>query len=196
MSHRQLRTRTERFSIDRELVALRREEVALQTERTKRGAAMLALLAAILAVIVKVSPGHKSSDTCSHRSPMTILMITASDASGLRRLKLDPNPRRGYGNYMSREATTKPKAKPGRRLELKVVRIGNSRGIRLPKALLQKYAIGDAVLVEENERGLLLRSTNDVRMSWEETYREMAASREDWTDWEAVVGDGLDKEPW
>ncbi len=40
-----------------------------------------------------------------------------------------------------------------RSLELKIVPIGNSRGVRLPKAVLDKYAIRDAVVVEEREEG-------------------------------------------
>jgi antitoxin MazE len=83
-----------------------------------------------------------------------------------------------------------------RTLEAKVVPIGNSRGIRLPKDVLAKYAIGDAVLLEEREEGLLLRSKDDDRLSWEDTFKEMAREREDWSDLDKTVGDGLDKEPW
>ena len=36
----------------------------------------------------------------------------------------------------------------------------------------------------------------DTRLSWEETFEDMARQREDWGDFEAVVGDGLDKEFW
>lgn len=76
--------------------------------------------------------------------------------------------------------------KPSRNLELKVVAIGNSRGVRLPKAVLDKYAIRDAVVVEEREEGLLLRSKQDKRLSWEDTYKEMAREREDWSDLDAT----------
>ena len=87
--------------------------------------------------------------------------------------------------------------KSSRSTELKVVPIGNSRGVRLPKAVLDKYAIRDAVVVEEREEGLLLRSKKDNRLSWEETYKEMAREREDWSDLESTVADGLDpKEKW
>lgn len=87
--------------------------------------------------------------------------------------------------------------KSSRSTELKVVPIGNSRGVRLPKAVLDKYAIRDAVVVEEREEGLLLRSKKDKRLSWEETYKEMAREREDWSDFESTVADGLDpKEKW
>ena len=87
--------------------------------------------------------------------------------------------------------------KSSRSTELKIVPIGNSRGVRLPKAVLDKYAIRDAVVVEEREEGLLLRSNKDKRLSWEETYMEMAREREDWSDFESAVADGLDpKEKW
>jgi len=84
-----------------------------------------------------------------------------------------------------------------RSLELKVVPIGNSRGVRLPKAVLDKYAIRDAVVVEEREDGLLLRSKKkDKRLSWDETLKSMAHEREDWSDLDATLNDGLGQEPW
>jgi antitoxin MazE len=79
---------------------------------------------------------------------------------------------------------------------VKVIAIGNSRGVRLPRSLLAKYAIGDAVVLEQREEGLLLRGKDDQRLSWEETYAEMARAREEWNEFDATVGDGLDKEPW
>lgn len=81
--------------------------------------------------------------------------------------------------------------KPARQLELKVVPIGNSRGVRLPKAVLDKYAIRDTVLIEERKDGLLLRSKEDRRLSWENTFRETAREREDWRDLGATLADGL-----
>ncbi|MGH8771298.1 MAG: AbrB/MazE/SpoVT family DNA-binding domain-containing protein [Pyrinomonadaceae bacterium] len=82
--------------------------------------------------------------------------------------------------------------KSARLLELKVVPIGNSRGVRLPKAVLDKYAIRDTVLIEERDDGLLLRSKKDRRLSWEDTFKEMAREREDWGDLDATLADGLD----
>ena len=82
-------------------------------------------------------------------------------------------------------------------VELKVVRIGNSRGVRLPKAVLDRYQIKDALVLEAREDGLLLRGSKDKRMTWEETYREMAREKEDWSDFDATVADGIDpKEKW
>jgi antitoxin MazE len=85
---------------------------------------------------------------------------------------------------------------PQDELELKVVAIGNSRGIRLPRELLAKYKIGETVVLQVREEGLLLRAKEDDRLSWEETYREAATEAEDWSDLDATLSDGLDKVPW
>jgi mRNA interferase MazF len=81
---------------------------------------------------------------------------------------------------------------------LKVARIGNSRGVRLPAAALRRYRIRESVLMEERSDGILLRPTGPAveKLSWEETAREMAQSHEDWSLWQATVADGLDDLPW
>ena len=82
--------------------------------------------------------------------------------------------------------------------KLKVARIGNSRGVRLPAASLRRYRIGEAVVMEERSEGILLRPTGPVveKLSWEDTAREMAASHEDWSAWDATAPDGLEDLPW
>jgi antitoxin MazE len=79
---------------------------------------------------------------------------------------------------------------------LKLVRVGNSRGVRLPKGLIDKYAIKDSLIAEEREDGLLLRASQDKRLSWAETFKEMAHEDEDWSDLDATVGDGLKPNDW
>jgi len=83
-------------------------------------------------------------------------------------------------------------------MKLKVTRIGNSRGVRLPAASLRRYRISETVLMEERSEGILLRPTGPVveKLSWEDTAREMAASREDWSAWDAAAAEGLDELPW
>jgi antitoxin MazE len=78
------------------------------------------------------------------------------------------------------------------KVELKVVAIGNSRGVRLPKAVLERYEIKDALVLEAREEGLLLRGKKDKRLTWEETYREAAREKEDWNDLDAAVADGIE----
>jgi antitoxin MazE len=77
-------------------------------------------------------------------------------------------------------------------MELKVTRIGNSRGIRLPAALLKRHHFEDAVLLEEGEDSITLRPKSRRKLSWKETAAEMAKAGEDWKAFETSVGDGLD----
>ena len=82
--------------------------------------------------------------------------------------------------------------------ELKVTRIGNSRGVRLPADTLRRYGIDATVIMDERSDGILLRPAGDApsKLTWAETAREMAASNEDWSDWDATIADGLDQIPW
>ncbi len=83
-------------------------------------------------------------------------------------------------------------SKAGVTRDIKLVDIGNSRGIRLPRALLQKYGWSESLVLEETESGVLLRGQEEIKLSWTETYRSMAAEPEDWSDLEATVADGMD----
>ena len=75
---------------------------------------------------------------------------------------------------------------------VKLVQIGNSRGIRLPKVLLTKYGWSDSLILEEAENGIILRGEAERRPTWEDTYRAMAAEAEDWSDFDATLDDGLE----
>jgi antitoxin MazE len=76
---------------------------------------------------------------------------------------------------------------------LKISRIGNSRGIRLPAAMLRKYHIKDTVVAEERPDEIALRPQRGLppKLSWAETAKDMAAAREDWSDWDVTLSDGV-----
>lgn len=82
--------------------------------------------------------------------------------------------------------------------ELKVTRIGNSRGVRLPAATLRRYRIGDAVIMEERSDCIVLRPLGAAiaKLSWADTASEMAAAGEHWQAWDRTANDGLDTAPW
>jgi antitoxin component of MazEF toxin-antitoxin module len=83
-------------------------------------------------------------------------------------------------------------------VHLKVARIGNSRGVRIPAVTLERYRIGDSVVMEERAEGILLRPRRVAgpKLSWDETARAMAAESEDWSEWDHTRSDGLDQVPW
>ena len=83
-------------------------------------------------------------------------------------------------------------SKAGVTRDIKLVDIGNSRGIRPPKTLLLKYGWSDSLVLEETESGVFLHGKEEKKLSWTETCRSMAAEPEDWSDLETTVADGLD----
>ena len=82
--------------------------------------------------------------------------------------------------------------KSSRIREVKLVPIGNSRGIRLPKKLLDKYGWSDRLTLEEMEEGVVLRGKETHNLSWEETSRAMAEESEEWSDFDVTIADGVD----
>lgn len=83
---------------------------------------------------------------------------------------------------------------------LKIIAIGNSRGVRLPQALLRRYGMADHVTLEERPEGLLLRGSVSGKASLKQTFaemaREQAAGAEDWSSLDALTSDGLDRVKW
>jgi antitoxin MazE len=76
--------------------------------------------------------------------------------------------------------------------DAKLIPIGNSKGVRIPKALLQKYGLKDSLILEETDKGLLLRNKEESKLSWEDTYKTMADEKENWGDFDTALLDGLE----
>jgi antitoxin MazE len=78
---------------------------------------------------------------------------------------------------------------------LKIVRIGNSRGIRLPQEFIRHCGLGDEVVVETSKRGLLLRPVLAGRLSLADSFKAMAldrAAKDEAREWaESGLADGL-----
>jgi antitoxin MazE len=60
-----------------------------------------------------------------------------------------------------------------------IVRIGNSRGLRIPKALLEACGIRDAVELSVEDGRLVVRPLRNAREGWAGEARAMAERGED-----------------
>jgi antitoxin MazE len=77
-------------------------------------------------------------------------------------------------------------------MQAKLISIGNSKGIRLPKKIIEKYHLHDTLKLEEKKDGILIKADlPENKLTWEETYREMADEKEDWSDLDSLAGDGI-----
>ena len=78
-----------------------------------------------------------------------------------------------------------------------LVRIGNSRGIRIPKAIIDECGLGDAVELEIHEGHLVIRPAADSRVGWDEAFRRAGvASDDEQREWEAASLSEWDDAEW
>lgn len=61
----------------------------------------------------------------------------------------------------------------------RIVRIGNSRGLRIPKALLEQVGIGEVVDLSVEDGRLVVRPVGRPREGWATAAAAMAAAGED-----------------
>jgi antitoxin MazE len=61
----------------------------------------------------------------------------------------------------------------------KIVPIGNSRGIRIPKAMLEHCGFGDEVELQAKNGALILRPVKTPRAGWSTAFVAMAAAKDD-----------------
>ena len=60
-----------------------------------------------------------------------------------------------------------------------IVKIGNSRGIRIPKLLLDQAELGEEVELEAGEGQVVIRAVRNPRRGWDEQFAEMADRGDD-----------------
>jgi len=64
-------------------------------------------------------------------------------------------------------------------MKANVVRIGNSRGIRIPKTVLEHCRLTDAVELDVQDDHLVIRPLAQPRKGWDEAFRRMRQRRDD-----------------
>ena len=64
-------------------------------------------------------------------------------------------------------------------MKTKIIKIGNSRGIRLPKVVLQQIGIENEVDLEVDQDKIILKPIRRQRSGWQEAFRQMAANSDD-----------------
>jgi len=64
-------------------------------------------------------------------------------------------------------------------MDVSVIKVGNSRGIRLSKTLIERYNIKDTVEVIMEKGYMILKPKAEVRKGWEESFRMMHENGDD-----------------
>ena len=64
-------------------------------------------------------------------------------------------------------------------MEIPIIQIGNSKGIRLAKTVLERYDITDKVELIFKEGFLILKPVKKPRDGWDEAFKKMAERGDD-----------------
>ena len=64
-------------------------------------------------------------------------------------------------------------------MEIPLIRIGNSKGIRLSKTILKKYNIKNSLEIILEEGRIILKPKTEPRQGWAEQFKEMAKNEDD-----------------
>ena len=85
----------------------------------------------------------------------------------------------------------------GNGIKMRIVKIGNSRGIRIPKVLLDQAKLGEEIEMEVQGNKLIIRPLRNPRQGWDEEFVEMACRGDDkLLDSEATSASSWDKDEW
>jgi antitoxin MazE len=64
-------------------------------------------------------------------------------------------------------------------MKTRIVRIGNSHGIRIPKPLLEQTGLRGEVEISVQDNSLVIRSARKPRAGWAAAFQEMARRGDD-----------------
>jgi len=81
-------------------------------------------------------------------------------------------------------------------LKTDLIRIGNSRGIRIPKPVIEQCGLGERVELRIENRRLVISPERRSRQGWEESFRAAGSSIDDELLLESVGSSEFDLEEW
>ena len=82
-------------------------------------------------------------------------------------------------------------------MKTNIVRIGNSKGIRLPKSVLAQCHLKDTVEIAVNDNILTIRPVYTPRSGWSEAFSNMAQRKDDkLLDEDSTLATAWDRSEW
>lgn len=64
-------------------------------------------------------------------------------------------------------------------MKTKVIKIGNSKGVRIPRHILEESGLKNEVEIEVNDNKIILKPTKKVREDWDIAFKGMAKNNDD-----------------
>jgi antitoxin MazE len=61
----------------------------------------------------------------------------------------------------------------------KVIKIGNSRGIRIPKSIIEQSGIKNEVELKVKDDKIIIKSLSEKRKDWDLVFKKMSKNKDD-----------------
>lgn len=74
-------------------------------------------------------------------------------------------------------------------IKVKIIQIGNSKGIRLSKSLIEQYDMKDELVLETKKDSIVIRPAENPRAGWEKSFEKMRLMGDD-----ALLDEGTELE--
>jgi antitoxin MazE len=81
-------------------------------------------------------------------------------------------------------------------MRTELIRIGNSRGVRIPKPLIELCGLGEIVELRMEKDRLVISPERRPRQGWEDSFRAAGSATHDELLLEAVGSNQFDGEEW
>jgi len=81
-------------------------------------------------------------------------------------------------------------------MRTELVRIGNSRGIRIPKPLIEQCGFGETVEVRVESDRLIISPERRPRQGWDDAFRASGHAAQDELLLESAGSNDFDREEW
>jgi antitoxin MazE len=82
-------------------------------------------------------------------------------------------------------------------MHTRIVKIGNSQGVRIPKALLEESGLSGEVDISVDDGTLVIATARQPRQGWDEAFRQMALHGDDeLLDGDVTTAESFDTESW
>jgi antitoxin MazE len=73
-------------------------------------------------------------------------------------------------------------------MKAKIIKIGNSQGVRIPKLFLEQTGLGEEVEIEALDDQIIIRPITVPRQGWDEAFINMAENGDDQSPDGAPIG--------
>ena len=81
-------------------------------------------------------------------------------------------------------------------IKTQLVRIGNSRGIRIPRVVMEQAGLRGELELEVRRKQLVVRPASRPRQGWDDRFREMAERGDDRPLWPEAALTSFDDKEW